>query len=47
MSAARIPQAIAQIEAVDTLKDIRLLAGALASPDEPPLAGSSKSKCEV
>jgi 2-methylcitrate dehydratase PrpD len=33
MSAERIEQAIAQIEAVDTLKDIRVLARALASPD--------------
>jgi len=33
MSAERIPPAIAQIEAIDTLKDVRLLAGALASPD--------------
>jgi 2-methylcitrate dehydratase PrpD len=34
MSAGRIQQALAQIEAVDTLKDIRLLARALASPEE-------------
>jgi len=33
MSAERIPPAIAQIEAIDTLKDVRLLARALASPD--------------